>query len=45
MYDTEELKVQGEAAYMEEVIGQRQDELNDVEKLMTDINTITKDIN
>ena len=30
---------------MEEIIDQRQDELNDVEKLMTDINTITKDIN
>lgn len=45
MLDREELKIQGEAAYMEEIIGQRQDELNDVEKLMTDINSITKDIN
>lgn len=43
--DLEELKVQGEAAYMEDVINQRQDELNDVEQLMTDINHIAKDIN
>ena len=29
--DVEELKVQGEAAYMEDVIKQRQEELNNVE--------------
>ena len=43
--DVEELKVQGEAAYMEDVIKQRQEELNNVEQFMTDINDIAKEIN
>ena len=43
--DMEELKVQGEAAYMEDVIKQRQEELNNVEQFTTDINHIAKDIN
>lgn len=43
--DVEELKIQGESEYMAEVIADRQDQLNDVEKLMGDINVITKDIN
>ena len=43
--DQEELKIQGEAAYMEDVIAQRQEELNNAEKLMGDINEIAKDIN
>ena len=30
---------------MEDVINQRQDELNNVEQFMTDINHIAKDIN
>lgn len=41
----EELKIQGESEYMADVIKDRQDQLNDVEKLMGDINVITKDIN
>ena len=43
--DVEELKVQGEAAYMEDVIKQRQEELHNVEQFMTDINDIAKEIN
>ena len=43
--DVEELKVQGEAAYMEDVIKQRQEELDNVEQFMTDINDIAKEIN
>ena len=43
--DHDELKVQGEAAYMEDVIKQRQEELNNVEQFMTDINDIAKEIN
>ncbi len=43
--DQEELRVQGETAYMEDVIKQRQEELNNVEQFMTDINDIAKEIN
>lgn len=43
--DIEELKIQGEANFMNDVIDDRQDQLNDVEHLMTDINHIAKDIN
>ena len=37
--------VKGELAYMEQIIEQRQDELNHAEVLMTDINGIAKKIN
>lgn len=37
--------MQGEAAYMEDVIKQRQEELHNVEQFMTDINDIAKEIN
>ncbi len=43
--DIEELKIQGEAHFMNDLIDDRQDQLNDVEHLMTDINHIAKDIN
>ena len=43
--DQDELRVQGETAYMEDVIKQRQEELNNVEQFMTDINDIAKEIN
>ena len=43
--DLEELKIQGEAAYMDDVIKQRQEDLDNVEGLMSEINGIVKDIN
>ena len=43
--DLEEVKVGAEADYMSDVIKQRQEELNNVEKLMSDINSIAKQIN
>ena len=43
--DLEEMKIQGESAYMSDVINQRKEELDNAEALMMEINTITKDIN
>ncbi len=43
--DIEELKIQGEANFMNDLIDDRQDQLDDVEHLMHDINHIAKDIN
>lgn len=43
--DQEEVKVQAETDYMNDVINQRQNELNSVEKLVGDINKIAKTIN
>ena len=40
-----EVKIGAEADYMQDVIQQRQEELNNVEKLMSDINSIAKQIN
>ena len=43
--DQVEVNVGKEADYMQDVIQQRQEELNNVEKLMGDINAIAKQIN
>ena len=43
--DQEEVKVQAETDYMNDVINQRQKELDSVEKLVGDINKIAKTIN
>ena len=43
--DQVELKVGAEADYMADVIHQRQEDLNNVEKLMSDINSIAQSIN
>ena len=44
MLDLEEMKVESEAAFMEEVVQHRQEALDNVEKFMTDVNEITKEI-
>ena len=43
--DPEELKIQREADYMADVIKQRQEDLDNVEILMNDVNSIAKQIN
>ena len=43
--DLEELKLGREADYMADVIRQRQEDLDNVETLMNDVNTIAKQIN
>ena len=43
--DPEELKIQREADYMSDVIKQRQEDLDNVEILMNDVNSIAKQIN
>ena len=43
--DSEELKIQREADYMADVIKQRQEDLDNVETLMNDVNSIAKQIN
>ena len=43
--DVEEMKIGREADYMSDVIKQRQEDLDNVETLMNDVNSIAKQIN
>lgn len=40
----EQIKLLGEAEFMDEAIQQRKGEIDQIEKIMSDINTIAKDV-